>query len=245
MKSLGMNPNKETFHYLMMAYASSGDTKGCAKIYQKYLNDEFEITTIVMNINLASIVYGDEFNWEIFSMLYKKYFDSKELAPNRFTYSQYLLACGKAGKTDLAIKCFEEVLDSNNIKLTEELKNIFKQSIGIDKYNEWKSTLDSKDQFLLYNAIDTTIKKNPGKETEIITPIMTNYQPAQIPRRKYVPSVKKDIPPIPPPQIKKYVFKKTTMTSEVQTKLPRKIFDFHNKNVKYVPPDFDFKSKKV
>ena len=242
MRNLNMRPNKETFHLLMIAYASGGDTKGCAKIFQKYLSYDLELTTVVMNINLASVIYNDEeFNWDVFSLLYKRYYESGEVKADRFTYTQLLIACGKAGKTDLAIKYFEEALDSNEIKISVALRNTFQEAIGTEKYNEWKSKLNSKDQYLLFNAIDTTPKKPIEKDIEGNVP-MRKIPP------KYIPTGYRDLPP------KKFEgltgFKNTanvlkgagavqykSKSSSSVSSTHRKVFDLWNKSFVYVPPE--------
>ena len=250
MRNLNIKPNKETFHLLMIAHASSGDTKGTAKVFQKYLSYDFELSTVVMNINLASLLYSDDdFNWEVFSMLYKRFYESGEVKSDRFTYTQLLIACGKAGKTDLAIKYFEEVLGSKEIKLSVALRNTFQEAIGNKRYDEWKSKLNSKDQYLLFNAIDTTPKKITETELEGKIPIR-KIPPSQSPSQKYIPTGYRDLSPKRFEGLTGFQnsanhqnrtgavpYKPTSPSSVAGTQ--RKIFNFHKKSVVYAPPEED------
>ena len=143
----------------MTAYASTGDSSGCARTFQKYLSYNFELTTVLMNINLASLIYTvDGFDYDAVNNFYKKFYGNIRgtVHADRFTYTQLFLACGKADRYHDAIKHMNNYLDSD-LKLSVQLIATFKEAIGEEKYNLWKKKLSSKDIYSLHNAIDKSI----------------------------------------------------------------------------------------
>ena len=150
MPELGLQPNEETMHQLMTAYANAGDIIGTDQALSRFENMGFMPTATTMSLVLSSIVNDTEntFDPKLFRSCYSEYFntsgENNKLIPNTLTYTQLLLAAEKDGSIDSTLVVYNELLASG-LKPTMLQKQIVKVVVGAGAFKEYFGTKELKD----------------------------------------------------------------------------------------------------
>ena len=158
MPELGLQPNEETMHHLMSAYANTGDIIGTDQALSRFENMGFIPTATTMSLVLSSIVNDAEnsFDPKLFRSCYAEYFnasgESNKLTPNSLTYTQLLLAAEKDGSIDSTLVVYNELLASG-LKPTMYQKQIVRVVVGAGAFNEYFGVKELKDLKNLNSAV--------------------------------------------------------------------------------------------
>ena len=160
----------------MMTYVSVGDLQKCKWTLSTLKDMKFHPNTTTINILLAGHLYSsDTFNERDFTDSYTKHFVYGDLEPDRFTYTQLLLACEKCKSPFDAAVYFNKFLKTK-LRITVAMKNSLLNALG-DEYPKYVATLNETNRKLLENVevIEHSMK---SKKVEVVVPgAMKAYVP--------------------------------------------------------------------
>lgn len=127
----------------MSSYASLGNMEGCLDTFSKFKINAFRPNTTSINIILAAILYSSnpKFNRRLFFSIVEAHFEKGDLVADRFTYAHILLGCQRAGDRELAIRTFEQFLDTT-MRLTPVMRDSVRDLLGERDFNRYCNNLD-------------------------------------------------------------------------------------------------------
>lgn len=130
---LGFEPNADSMNILIKAYASVGDIDQAMKVLDKCGSN---VRTSEVNSALSAVVQNPSMDhWDKIVSLHAEYFMSEKLVADDETYEQFLLCCGKYGRSDDALFWFEDFLSTGR-KVTNTLRRAFRAAVDESVYNE-------------------------------------------------------------------------------------------------------------
>ena len=149
----------------MITHASTGDLQKCEYALSDLITAKYLPSTTTINILLAGhICSSSTFHEQNLMRCYNKYFVTGDLVPDRFTYTQLLLACEKTGNVYDAANYFNKFLRTE-LRITVVMKNALMNAMG-DEYPKYLSTLSEKDRHLLENV--EIVEHSMKKDTKIV-----------------------------------------------------------------------------
>lgn len=148
MIEMRIRPGQESLHMVMMTFAGTGNLQKCEWGLIDLINMKYFPNTTTINIVLAGHLYSSAaFNEQNFMRCYNKHFVTGDLVPDRFTYTQLLLACEKINNVYDAANHFNNFLKTE-LRITVAMKNALLNAMG-DEYPKYVSTLSEKHRQLL------------------------------------------------------------------------------------------------